>query len=281
MVAFVLVNYKGNDDTIECIKSINDQISYDNFSIIVVDNSEDERYYNGLITYSLENTHVYRSEKNKGFAAGCNLGTRHALEAGAEYVILLNNDTVIVSADLIERMLDCFEKSDVGMVSGRIMYYDNPQIPWFEAGYISKVRLRAESKSTDKPVYTPFATGCLQMISAKAIEKVGFMDEDYFMFYEDVAYCRRFADSGFRIAYDPKVVIQHKVSRSAPSSTAMSVYYSNRSRYLYIKRFENGNIPAKISYWVELLIKLVFYDSEKRRRLLGIVKEIVGGFWEL
>lgn len=277
LVSFILVNHNGNEDTAECVKSIKSTVTYPNCNIIITDNSCDDAVYDDLCEKVADDATILRADDNNGFAAGCNMGIKKAKELGAAYIILLNNDTVIKSPDLVERLLSCFVKDRVGMAGGKILYYDMPDTVWYEAGYISKVRLRAKNRHADRKVYTSFITGCLQMISMKAIDSVGLMDEGYFLFYEDVEYCRRMTEMGYSLVYDPEAVIYHKVSRSAPSKTALSVYYSNRSRYKFIKRYEDGNILAKISFFFELFTKIATYDLEKKKKLLGLLMEITRG----
>ena len=272
-VYFILVNYNGEKDTIDCINSINNSVIYDNYGIIVVDNSPDIKSFNILKEQDLYNTILIKSEVNNGFAAGCNLGIKKADELGYDYVILLNNDTIIKTPDLIEQLLYGFNKySNAGICGGKIFYFDYPEEVWYAAGYLTKIRLRAKNRDLDGIIETPFITGCLQMISKAAIKKVGLLSEEYFMLYEDADYCARIQNAGFKTVYNSQVQIYHKVSKSMPSSSPSSIYYSNRARYIYIKKFCSKHYLVKISYLFELVIKLLIYRGEKKKAILKVLR---------
>lgn len=272
-VFFVLVNYKGNTDTVECINSINSTITYSNYEIIVVDNSPSKEYIDQLSKMDLPNTLLVRSVENNGFAAGCNIGIREAKKYGYDYVILLNNDTIIKSNDLVEQLLKCFEIEElVGISGGKILYFDTPEKTWYEAGYISSIRLKARNRNGIRGIVeTPFVTGCLQMISREAIEKVGLLKEDYFLCYEDADYCERMKGKNYKCMYNSEAQIFHKVSKSAPVSSAVSIYNSNRARFIYWSRFQKNNKVAYRTYLFELFIKRIVYKGDKKNAIKKVI----------
>lgn len=274
LVYIVLVNYFASSDTVECVESIQKKISYNNYRIIVVDNSVSDKEYNNLLKLLPQEVSVVKSDLNGGFASGCNIGIRLAQKNNAKYVLLLNNDTLIKSENLIESLLSCFCMHDVGMVGGKIYYnYDRDRI-WYSGGKISNIRLRASNQnSSDEIVETEFITGCLQLISMEAIEKIGLLDESYFMCYEDADYCERMHRAGYKTMYNGNAQIYHKISVSCPQSSASSVYYSNRARYIYLKRYYDKMI-YNIDFWIELYIKRLVYRGERRRKIVSLIREI-------
>lgn len=274
LVYIVLVNYFTCDDTVECVESIQKEISYKNYHIVVVDNSvSDEEYYNLLKLLPKEVT-VIKSDTNEGFAAGCNIGIKLAQQNDAQYVLLLNNDTLIKSKNLIESFLSCFCMHNVGMVGGKIYYnYDREKV-WYSGGEISNIRLKALNQNlSNEIVETEFITGCLQFIDMDAIKKIGLMDESYFMYYEDADYCERMRKAGYTLLYNGNAQIYHKVSASNPQSSATSVYYSNRAHYIYLKRYYD-KVMYNIDFWIELYIKRVLYRGERRKKIVKLIREI-------
>ncbi len=272
-VAILLVNYQGDRDTAECINSILSTLTYPNYRIYVIDNSPDDSSLNILRGMDFRKTDLIKSERNDGFAAACNMGIRAAKNDGAEYVLLLNNDTVVQSSDLIERLLDCFSDPKVGMAGGKIQYFSDPEKSWYACGFLTPIRLRSHNREDVISVSdTGFITGCMQMIPMSVIDSVGLMKEDYFLMYEDADYCRRIQNAGYRTLYQPEAVILHKVSQSAPASSPTSIYNSNRARYLYIMRFHRKNPVIKVAYWMELTLKLLVYSGEKRDAIRRVFK---------
>ena len=275
LVYFVLVNYKGNEDTIDCVNSINEKITYNNYRILIIDNSPAYEYYESLVAKKLKKCELIKSEENKGFAAGCNIGICRALEDNADYIVLLNNDTIVNSEDLIQQLLMCFRNPSVGVAGGKILYYKNPSEYWYAAGFLTPIRLRAKNrKRISKICKTPFITGCLQMISKEAIYKVGLLNEEYFMCYEDADYCERIHAAGLETFYNPDAIISHKVSKSAPESSPLSIYCSNRARYIFINKFHKKNLVVRGVFWLEIYIKLLVYTGEKQVAIKRVIKSI-------
>lgn len=242
LVFIILLNYNGYKDTIECIESL-EKIIYKNYKIIVVDNASTDE--SEKILKCKFPKHIFiQTGKNLGFAGGNNIGIKYAIDNGAEYVLLLNNDTV-VKIDFLEYLIKAhIEGDNVGISIGKIYYHSEPNKIWYAGGYISKFRGNAyhigideiDVGKYDKTKYIDFATGCTQLISVKAIKDVGFMEEDYFLYYEDTDYCCKFSRNGYKIVYEPKSIIWHKVSSSTGIKSELTEYYVTRNRLIYIHR---------------------------------------------
>ena len=137
-VYIILLNYNGYKDTIECIESLH-KVSYSNFSIVVVDNDSQDNSENILRKQYPQHT-IIQSGSNLGFAGGINIGIQHALCQGADYILLLNNDT-IVEPNFLEPLIIEAEKTDgVGIVGGKINYYYSKNKIWSAGGYISELK---------------------------------------------------------------------------------------------------------------------------------------------
>lgn len=267
-VFIVLLNYNGVHDTLECVESLQ-KITYPNFRIIVVDNGssgDDVQQLRSLGKIIL----LIESDINLGFSGGNNLGIKSALESGAEYILLLNNDTV-VEPDFLERLIDGFGEDDqIGITVPKINYYAEKGRVWYGGGYISKYRASGftngvgedETKySTDKDV--SFATGCCLLIKSSSISKVGLMDEGYFLYLEDTDYCMRYINAGYRIKYIGGSKIYHKVSAATQKGNALlPLYYVTRNRFYFAKKFF-----AK-EFW---LISVCIYALFIPKRLLWLL----------
>lgn len=236
-VSIVLLNYNNYKDTIACVESIQ-QVAYPNFNVIVVDNKSTNDSLEKLC--ALKNTHlkIVDSGKNGGFAYGNNVGIRIAKEENADYVLLLNNDT-LVTDDFLEKLLECFSyEENVGIATCRIMYNSEREKVWYAGGEIDWNNLRAIHRGINGDKYrkkgleeVEFASGCCMMISRKCIERIGGLPEDYFMYYEDLDYCVKTAESGYKIVYNPEGVIYHCVSSSGGGvESPFVIEWTNRSR---------------------------------------------------
>lgn len=246
-LSIITVNYNGLKDTCEFIDSIQKYVLSLFWEIIVVDNASRineaeilQERYPYIITI--------RSKKNMGFSGGNNLGIK---EAKGEYIFLLNNDTFIEEDTfnfLIERL-----NSDpkIGAVSPKIKFAFPPRNIQF-AGYIplTTITLRndlvgfgeQDCGQYETPVCTPYCHGAAMMIKKKVIEKVGYMPEIYFLYYEELDWCTQMTNAGYELWYEPRCTVYHKESQSTGQESFLRTFYINRNRLLYAFRNRVGMV---------------------------------------
>lgn len=276
-VAIILVNYNGDEDTLECIKSL-ETIQYDNKEVFVIDNasSEPTKLEESLKKFSW--VHFIQLEKNIGFAGGNNVGIQHALQKGVDAVLLLNNDTV-VKKDFLNRMVEVWNNDEsIGVVTGKILYFADQDKTWFAGGSINlnkaKIQhLNANRKDTQENIVKniTFATGCLMLIPCKVLEKVGALDEDYFMYTEDADYCCRIQKAGYRIVYTSYSVIYHKVSASTGGrGSKFSQYYRTRNDLLLLRRYAPNRPSAYFFYGLRLFKRLLNGQFQMKYVIKGL-----------
>lgn len=235
-VGIILLNYCNYNLTIDCIESIK-QSTYQNYEIIVVDNNSPD--HSGKNLSQQEGIRFLQMEENLGFAAGNNRGIEVALSDGCEYVMLLNNDTVI-DPNMIETLVS---RADANTVVVPKMYYFDVEgrkdILWYAGGilkYKSSDGIHIGGKQEDSKQYSiegevTFATGCCMMIHRAILEKVGLLREEYFMYCEDTDYSIRLNKSNVRILYAPNAKLWHKVSSSSGGEMSkFIVYYVVRNK---------------------------------------------------
>lgn len=263
-VGVVLVNYNGYQDTIECVESLQ-KVTYPNLDIWVVDNaSTNDSLIHLRQQANHENVSIVASPANDGFSAGNNIGIKAALEQGAEFVLVLNNDT-IVEPDFIEPLLDTFsDHDDAGCVISKILYQSEPNKLWYGGGTFNPWFCRAdhigfnETDTANKSVQeVAFASGCCMMLTKQAIEESGLMDEDYFLYVEDTEYSLRLAKAGFKLFYNPNSAIYHKVSATTQSGSDLSQYYTIRNT-LYLGK----TYLSRMQRFSAMLYKWVFYTHK-------------------
>lgn len=235
------MNYNGAEDTIDCLNSLLNS-TYKKILTIVVDNLSTDNSIEVLKEKEEELCFtLICSPKNNGFSAGNNIGIRYAFDHGCSHVLLLNNDTVITPYFLTEMM-----KYDDGKtaLTGTILYYWKKEEIWYGGGTVNKftgktVHLhKGESiKSVGtEPEVISFISGCEMLIPQQVIDSIGLMDEDYFLYGEDVDYSLRISNHGFGLKYVPSSIIYHKVNASTSRIAKASQYYSARNRRILIYR---------------------------------------------
>jgi GT2 family glycosyltransferase len=178
-----------------------------------------------------------------------------ALADGAEFVLLLNNDTE-VAPDFLDHLVSAANsRPEAGMAAPKIYYHHDPQLIWFAGGRInfwtgrlSHHGLRqCEAHPIEQQIEeTDFLTGCAILAKRKCLEKIGFLDESYYMYVEDVDWCWRARRAGYICLYQPQAQIWHKVSASAGG--AFKVYHKVRSNFVFFRRY------AKWYHWPTILL---------------------------
>lgn len=275
-VFIILLNYKGVEDTLECVKSL-DNIEYNNYEIVIVDNNSPDNSFDILNEKLGPKHHIISSGKNGGFAYGNNVGINFAMDNGADYVLLINNDTT-VEKDFLKELVKSLELDEFyGIATGLILnYYDKSKV-WFAGGEINWDRFYGYHLNENDNVNNislnerkiTFATGCLMLIKREVIDKVGCLPEEYFMYYEDVDYCAKIQEEGYNIIYNPKSVIYHKISAaSGEAESPFSIKWNTKNRIRFMQKYKHR--LSMISY-----IKLMsfFYMT----RIIKFAKYILNG----
>jgi len=197
-VFIVVLNYNGAEVIKKCLASVF-KLDFPDFEVVVVDNDSVDGSLE-IAKTNFSKAHFIKNEANLGFSAGNNVGIRFALERMADYVLLLNNDTE-VEKDFLTRLVGAAKADEkVGITSPVIFDGLSRQI-WFSGGKINWLRMKAlnEREASTADCYeTGFITGCAMLIKAAVFKEIGLLDEDYFLYWEDVDFSLRAKKAGFK-----------------------------------------------------------------------------------
>ncbi len=240
----VVLNWNRPKDTYACVESLR-KSDYYSLNIIVVDNGSNEENYKEL-TRSVSGVHFIRSDVNLGFARGNNLGIQYALENDADYILILNNDTIIDS-QMVTKIVEAMETDPKIGIAGPVIYYINDKDAVWFAGQRFKpplyvVRRGLHLKQPMRPVEdVDFVSGCGMMLRRETIERVGIFSSDYFMYYEDLDLCLRAKKAGYRIICVTGAKMWHAVSASSGGSDSpIKQYHQVRSSLIFYRRHVRG-----------------------------------------
>lgn len=236
LVWAVVVNWNGRDVLEPCLRTLLAS-SYSNLSVLVVDNASTDGSVE-LVREEFPPVRVAEQSSNLGFAAGVNAGLEYALDEGADYVLLLNND-IELDGNAVSALVEAALEHPMSAFVGPMIYYaDRPSVIWsaggavsFWTGNIRHVGLREEDAGQYIGVTeVDYVTACAVLASAEAVRTVGPMDEGYYMYNEDTDWCVRARDAGFDVLFAPSARIWHKVSMSSGGGlTPFKTYHRLRS----------------------------------------------------
>jgi GT2 family glycosyltransferase len=232
--------WNGCADTVECLESLS-RLDWPRLRVLVVDNGSTDGTAE-VLGARFPWVEVLPLGQNLGFTGGCNAAMAHAFDAGADFVLLLNNDTLIDSAAVGDLVSAATSWPDCALVSPLIFYYAAPDTVWFGGGRVDVASGLTEIEyggSTAHPI-TPYRTawvsGCALLIPRRAHVTVGGLDPAYFASYEDVDLSLRARRAGFDLVLVPSAKVWHKVSASWRGQ-GQFYYYTVRNRLRFIRKF--------------------------------------------
>jgi hypothetical protein len=256
LVSIIAVNYDHPEVTCDFIESLH-KISYPNIEVIIVDNKSPHDDPS-IIKERFPNVILYVSHTNWGFAGGNNQGI---MRARGDYVLLLNNDTIVDKGFLEPLVKKLEEDRTIGAASPKIRFFYDPDIIQY-AGFhpINKYTVRNSAigyREKDRGQYnedreTAYAHGAAMIVPMEVIKKVGLMSYIFFLYYEEADWSFRIKKAGYRIVFVHNSLVYHKESISTGKLSPLKIYYLNRNRLVFMRR----NIFGK-DFYIGILYQLL------------------------
>lgn len=242
LVAIVVLSWNGKEDTLECLKSLQD-VQYPNFKTILVDNGSTDGTREAVRS-EYPAVDIVDNGENIGVAEGNNAGLKRALEIGADAMLLLNNDTTLDPPFLTHLVESLYQSPDIAGTNPIIYYYDEPDVIWSAGGDIDEktgIVYQRELNEKDtgqlkREINIDYGISAALLIRREALEKVGMMDPAYFIYYDETDWCMRARRAGYRIVLVPEAKIWHKVSKVMNQNSAAQLYYFCRNRLLFMSK---------------------------------------------
>lgn len=284
LVAISIINWKGLEDTQACCESLA-RLTYRNARVFVSDNASGDGSAETLRANFPQFTHVANSD-NLGFSGGNNAIIRRACAEGFQYVLLLNNDTV-VDPDFLTAMVQTAEAdAGIGMIGAKIYYSSDPKVIWYAGGAVDFAKVFSFSQvgqseidhgQHDLPGETEWVTGCCLMVRTALVKEVGLLDESFGYYYEDVDWCLRARQKGWRIWYEPRAKLWHKIGRSVARANLPLTYYGSRNSLLVARRSLNWRKRMRLyAKTIKRARRRDDSDPEKASLIRGTVHGILG-----
>ncbi len=228
-VVMIILTWNQYEDTSECLNST-EKLIYENYEIIVVDNGSSDGSCEKL-TAEFPDVFFIQNEENLGFAGGMNTGITAAIERGAEYVLVLNNDTTVSPQLLNPLVRICEDDPGIGVAGPVIMNYYKPDEVDFAGGGVNlilgNISVQKRLKNKTEAYNIEFMTGCCMLIPVKNINELGMFYADFFNCCEDVDLSLRYRKAGYRVVCHPESVLWHKISAAITSDMYCYFWFRN------------------------------------------------------
>jgi GT2 family glycosyltransferase len=256
--SIITVNFNQPAVTLDFLRSVKLHTNLTEVEVILVDNGSTEDHsaifineYPGLIYIS--------SSENLGFAGGNNLGIA---KAEGEYLLFLNNDTEITGNLVTELTRALDENQEIGLISPLLLYFDAPDVIQY-AGATKMNYITCRNRTigameidhgqyNEQDVETAFCHGAAMMCRKADLETAGLMDNNFFLYYEELDWCEKFKKAGKKIWFTGRTKIYHKESMSVGKESSIKTYFMTRNRMLFIRRNTS---------WLNTLLFSLYYIS--------------------
>jgi GT2 family glycosyltransferase len=284
-VTVVVLTYDGREDTLSCLDSLAES-DWIPLSVVVVDNGSHDGTA-AAVRAEHPSVTVLEQDDNLGFAEGNNVGMRHALASGADYVFVLNNDTIL-APDTITRCVEATERhADAGAVCPMMYFFEPANLIWYAGAAFDPRRARSGGmlgyRELDRGQHstageTGRIAGAAVLFPREALERVGVFDGSLFLQFEDVEWSLRARQSGYRTYVAPEAKIWHKVSAGTGGENSPTLgYYGTRNHIIVCERYA----PLSGLAALRRELAIVFFQltgARKSKQKLAYTRAVMRGW---
>jgi len=282
-VTAIVLAWNHVEDTVECLESLTCS-TYSPLQFLLVDNASTDNTVE-VVSQHFPMVEILQSDENLGVSGGYNLGMKRAIEEGADYLLIANND-ILVDPRMVQSLVDTLEAHPTaGMIMPKIYHYYGDRTRLWCTGarwrtFPPMVKMTGYNQP-DAPQYSyereiQFAPSCVLMLRRSAVEQVGFFDTGYFFYQDDWDYCVRYRKAGFSIWFSPEAKMWHKVSVSTQKSDKPAKWwiYFGRSAVRYYRK--HASMAALYIFAGWFLLREVVKGNSKRIQpfLIGMLGEL-------
>jgi GT2 family glycosyltransferase len=281
-VGIVTANYNSADFIGEFADSLR-RVRYPNFRLIVIDSASRDGSA-GELARLVPDAVLLPSEENLGTAGGNNRGIAYCLEQGFDYVLLLNNDTVLTE-DFLDRLVAAAGGRTLAVP--KILYHFDRRListhagdfDWRRGVFRHSFHGRPDSPAASAPRELETASFCCALVPAAAFREVGLLDERFFMYYEETDWLRQARDRGYRLLYWPEAVVYHRESASSGGGwmTPFKHYYATRNRPYLVRKHSTSRGAYALFTAYFLAGRLFYLALHLLRRRPRLARALVRG----
>lgn len=262
-VVVIVLNWCGEDVSRACLESLRES-RYEAADVLLVDNGSDDGSGERLRVAFPEVSYL-QTGSNLGYAGGNNRGIEWALQAGADHILVLNNDTE-VDAECVGRLVAALRSHPgAGAAAPRVLYHSDPTRAWYDGGSFSSLRglgVHREGPEEASPVTgveeVTFVTGCCVLLDAEALRVVGDFDEEFFAYVEDADLSVRLTAAGYKLLYEPQARVLHRCAPLGAAPSPFQIRQRDRNRRRLMKKHFGIRKRLPFALWF-LTTRMILY----------------------
>lgn len=253
LVWIVVLNWNGVSDTLACLESLH-KLNYTKRRVVVVDNGSTDGSVDAIRRDPAnDGIEIVEAKSNLGYAGGNNLGIRYALDRGADFILILNNDTIVDPMLLNSLVAAADQQPKVGCFGPWIFYMHDPERLWFtrsdwdpaKSAFTAPGKGCLAAELPNETVATDYVCGAALFFRGDVARQIGLLDERFFLVYEDSDWCFRARRAGFACVSVPSARVWHKVGTSfGTEASPLRTYFSTRNKLLWAEK----NAPRR-EWW--------------------------------
>jgi GT2 family glycosyltransferase len=272
-VVTIILNTNRRYDTLACLASLKQRV-YENHKVVVLDNASSDGSVE-TIRHCFPDAHIIELDRNLGYAGNNNAGITAALALEADWIFLLNEDTIL-AADCLLRLVEAGESDRrIAVVGPMVYHHDEPTVIQSAGGRLGRywqsthiAQNQVDQGQFVEPNEVDWISGCAIMIRGAAVEQVGMLDGRFFYYWEDTEWCLRIRRGGWRIMHVPKAKLWHKGVQRNYRPQPLVTYYSSRNRLLMLAKHHAPPVVWLYS-WMQILRTLTSWTLKPQWRSMS------------
>jgi len=270
LVYIVILNTNRRDDTLACLESLAKN-TYNNLKVILLDNSSNDGSVEAVRS-AFPDVQIINLNVNLGYAGNNNVGIEEAIKQGANWVLVLNEDTIL-DPDCMTELIKVGESDPkIGIVGPMVYHHNEPNVIQSAGGVLGKYwqsqhlgQNELDRGQFQSPHRVEWISGCAILVRKAAIEQAGMLDASFFIYWEETEWCIRVARSGWQIMHVPQAKIWHKGVQRDYQPKPSFTYYGTRNHLLTLSKHK-APLTVKVFNWTQIFRTLVSWSVKPKWR---------------
>lgn len=280
LLSIVILNWQRPDNALASLESAAAS-HYSPLNLLLVDNGDDP-WLAAQLTKRFPDVTLVQTGCNLGYAGGNNVGLRHAMAQGADYILLLNDDAFVAPDAFYHLMIAAQTNSQIAAVGPKVLVDENPRIIWAAGpAFPRRQPLPLDDGRFDQPLDCEYVVGCCILLKRTVLEKVGLLDPAFFAIHEELDWCYRARNAGYRIRYEPAAVVRHRLGRSLTAGHSPLYHYLNLRNLLRIQQRQGHQDAGRrrirngLRLWYYELQFIRSQGGDRWRRMWGATRGLL------